>query len=198
MGLRDPRVDAYIEASAGFAQPILRHLREVVHAACPQVEEAMKWSSPHFVHHGNLCAMAAFKQHATFGFSKGALFVGDGKRDEAMGQFGRITALSDLPSKKMLTAYVKQAVALNERGVKLPRAKKAAQKPLKVPDDLAAALKRNVKARTTFEAFPPSQRREYIEWITEAKREETRQRRLQQALEWMTEGKARYWKYASC
>ena len=148
MGQRDPRVDAYIDKSAEFARPILSHLREVVHAACPQVEEAMKWSSPHFVYHGNLCAMAAFKQHATFGFSKGSLFVADGKRDEAMGQFGRISKLSDLPSKKTLTGYVKQAMALNEQGVKTPRTKSAVPKPpLPVPDDLAAALKKDAKAR---------------------------------------------------
>ncbi|MBC7991333.1 MAG: YdeI/OmpD-associated family protein [Luteimonas sp.] len=199
MGQRDPRVDAYIDKSAEFARPILSHLREVVHAACPQVEEAMKWSSPHFVYHGNLCAMAAFKQHATFGFSKGSLFVADGRRDEAMGQFGRISKLSDLPSKKTLAGYVKQAMALNEQGVKSPRTKNAAPKPpLPVPADLAAALKKDAKARATFGAFPPSHRREYIEWITEAKRDETRQRRLAQTLEWLAQGKPRYWKYADC
>lgn len=197
MGQRNARVDVYIESSAEFARPILRHLREAVHAACPQVEEAIKWSFPHFVYHGNLYSMAAFKQHATFGFNKGALFVAAGKPDEAMGEFGRITKLSELPAKKALAAYVKQAMALNEQGVKLSR-KASLKLPLRVPADLAAALKTDAKARATFAAFPPSHRREYVEWITEAKRDETRQRRLVQTINWLAEGKPRYWKYADC
>src|SRR6185369_4149318 len=128
MGKRDPRVDAYIEKSADFAKPILAHLRDVVHAACPQVEETMKWSFPHFMHHGMLCGMAAFKQHCTFGFWKGELIVsGNPSAEAAMGQFGRLTKLSDLPSKKVLTGYVKQAMKLNEEGVKAPRQEKRAK-----------------------------------------------------------------------
>src|SRR5919199_6273412 len=199
MGTRDPRVDAYIDKSAEFAQPILAHLREVVHAACPEVEETMKWSFPHFMYRGMLCSMASFKQHCTFGFWKGALVLdGNGASAEAaMGSFGRITRLSDLPPKKTLASYVKKAAALNDAGVKAPSrmAPKGKKKELVVPDDLMAALRKNKKALATFEGFSPSHRREYVEWITEAKSEDTRQRRLEQAVEWMAEGKPQNWKY---
>jgi uncharacterized protein YdeI (YjbR/CyaY-like superfamily) len=198
MGTRDPRIDAYIARSADFAKPILTHLREVVHAACPEVEETMKWSFPHFMYGGILCSMASFKEHCAFGFWKGALVVGDGtSSDEAMGSFGRISAISDLPPKKVLAGYVKKAMALNESGVKSPTRSKprAPKKPLAVPDDLAAALKKNKRALATFEGFSPSNRREYVEWITEAKGEDTRRRRLETAVEWMAEGKSRNWKY---
>lgn len=202
MGTRDPRVDAYIARSADFAKPILTHLREVVHAACPDVEETIKWSFPNFTYKGMLCSMASFKQHCSFGFWKGALVVGtpgsDGDGERAMGQFGRITALSDLPSKKVLTGYIKEAMRLNEAGVKSPtrsKPKAKAKKELPVPDDLTKALGKNKKALATFENFSPSHRREYIEWITEAKAEDTRNRRLATAVEWMAEGKPRNWKY---
>jgi uncharacterized protein YdeI (YjbR/CyaY-like superfamily) len=196
MGSRDPRIDAYIEKSAPFARPILVHLREVVHATVPEVEETMKWSFPHFVYEGMLCGMASFKQHCAFGFWKGALIVDERSRD-AMGQFGRITSLRELPPKKVLAGYVKEAMRLNEEGIKAPsRAKpKAPRKELPVPDDLAAALRKNARAKAAFDAFPPSHRREYVEWISEAKGEATRARRLATAVEWMAEGKARNWKY---
>jgi uncharacterized protein YdeI (YjbR/CyaY-like superfamily) len=181
----DPRVDAYIERSAEFAQPILRHLRGIVHAACSDVEETIKWGMPVFTHQGMLCSMAAFKQHAAFGFWKGALVIPEGENDSAMGQFGRITQVSDLPPKKVLTEYVKRAMQLNLDGVKAPRSKPAvALAAAEVPDDFAAALNKQRKARATFDAFSPSNRREYIEWINEAKRAETRQRRLDQSIEW--------------
>jgi uncharacterized protein YdeI (YjbR/CyaY-like superfamily) len=199
MGTRDPRVDAYIARSADFARPILTHLREVVHEACPEVEETMKWSFPHFMYEGMLCSMASFKEHCAFGFWKASLIIGeDGRSSEAMGQFGRITKLSDLPSKKVIAGYIRTAMKLNEEGVKSPaRSKPKGKKPdLSVPDDLSAALKRNKKAKATFEAFRPSHRNEYVEWITEAKGEDTRKRRLDTAIEWMAEGKARNWKYA--
>ena len=201
MGKKDPRIDAYIDRSADFAKPILIHIREVVHAACPDVEETLKWSSPTFMHKGILCGMAAFKEHAIFNLWKGRLiFDGDNDR-EAMGQFGRLTKLSDLPSKKVLTAYIRKGVALNDAGVKTPKIRKPGL-PRKVipadpPADLAAGLKKNAKARGTFEGFSPSHKREYIEWIVEAKREETRQRRLAQALEMLAEGKTRNWKYSA-
>lgn len=202
MPTRDPRVDAYIAKSAEFARPILAHLRAVVHAACPDVEETMKWSCPYFQYRGLLCSMAAFKEHCAFGFWKAALILGEGQggTDEAMGQFGRITRLSDLPSKKVLTGYIKKAMALNDAGVKSPtRTRSMAPKPVPVaPDDLAAALKRNPAARATFEAFSPSHQREYIEWITEAKTDATRNRRIETAIEWMAEGKPRNWKYVNC
>ena len=134
MGKRDPRVDAYIAKAAGFAQPILTEIREAVHASCPDVEEEMKWSFPHFVYKGVLCSMAAFTQHAAFGFWKGSLVLGRGKNADAMGQFGRITKRSDLPSKNILAGYIRKAAALNEQGVKVPRApKRAAPKIVKVP-----------------------------------------------------------------
>jgi uncharacterized protein YdeI (YjbR/CyaY-like superfamily) len=203
MPARDQRVDAYIAKSAEFARPILTHLRELVHATCPGVEETLKWSMPTFMYAGGiLCGMAAFKQHCTFGFWKGSLIIPpDGISNEsAMGQFGRIAKLSELPSKKVLTGYIKQAMKLNAEGVKVPaRARSAKPRPAPAtPDDLLAALKKNKQARATFDAFSPSCKREYVEWITEAKREETRQRRVAQAVEWMAEGKQRNWKYLNC
>lgn len=197
MGTRDPRIDAYIARSADFARPILTHLRDIIHDACPEVEETMKWSMPFFMYQGLLCNMASFKEHCAFGFWKGARVV-DESEDGAMGQFGRITAISELPSKKVLTGYIKKAMQLNEAGGASParaKPKPAAKQAAAVPEDLARALKKNAKARATFEHFSPSQKREYIEWIVEAKREETRQRRLETAIEWMAEGKQRNWKY---
>ena len=205
MGKRDPRIDAYIAAAAPFAKPILTHVRSVVHEACPEVEEAMKWSFPNFLYKGMFCSMAAFKEHCSFRFWKGELVFGSKGRgtEKAMGQFGRLRALSDLPAKKVLTTYIKTAMKLNDEGVKPPwlarrNAAKAAKaaKPAAVPADLAKALKGNAKARATFEKFPSSHRREYVEWITEAKREETRQRRLDTAIAWMAEGKPQNWRYA--
>jgi uncharacterized protein YdeI (YjbR/CyaY-like superfamily) len=197
MPSRDPRIDAYIEKSADFAKPILRHLRDVVHEACPDVEEKMKWSFPHFDYKGMMCSMASFKEHCTFGFWKPELVLGDAAKEGGMGQFGRITSVKDLPAKKVLVGYVKKAKRLNDEGVKPKRAQKSKMKKrdIDVPQDLVAALKKNAKARATFEAFSPSHRREYLEWITEAKREETRARRIAQAVEWMAEGKRRNWKY---
>jgi uncharacterized protein YdeI (YjbR/CyaY-like superfamily) len=168
-----------------------------VHEACPEVKEDMKWSMPHFTYKGMFCGMASFKEHVTFGFWKGALVVdGNGRNAEAMGQFGRITKVSDLPPKKVLMEYIKAAKKLNDDGVKSPtRSKPKPKKELPVPQDLSAALKRNKKAMATFDGFTPSHRREYVEWITQAKGEDTRKRRLDTAIEWMSEGKPRNWKY---
>lgn len=200
MGTRDPRVDAYIAQAAEFAQPILTYLRGVVHQHCPEVEESIKWGFPHFLYHGMLCSMAAFKQHCSFGFWKGTLFVADARNDEAMGQFGRITSLQDAPGKKLLAGYIRQAMQFNESGAKPARRTKDAvpKPPAEVPDDLAAALKKNRKAAAVFDGFSNTNRREYIEWITEAKRAETREKRLAQTLEWLAEGKPRNWKYQDC
>ncbi len=202
MASKDPRIDAYIARSAAFAQPILKHIRKLVHAACPEVEETLKWSIPHFVHKGILCSMAAFKHHCAFGFWKGALIIGNDAgtaQDEAMGQFGRITAPSDLPADKVLIGYIKKAVHLNDTGVKVPaRSKPKVKKELDAPDDLKTALKKNKKALATFEDFSYSHKKEYVEWITEAKRAETRTQRLETAIEWMAEGKPRNWKYVKC
>src|SRR5262245_52928342 len=187
MGQRDPRIDAYIAKSAEFARPVLIHLREVVHAACPPCEETLKWNAPSFTYQGKiLCGMAAFKQHAAFGLWQGAMVLGpDGKKlDDAMGQFGRLTRIADLPGKLELTGYIRQARKMIDDGVKRPSTRDSKPKPpAEAPADLIAALKQSAKARATFEAFPPSCRREYIEWITEAKREETRQKRLAQTVE---------------
>jgi uncharacterized protein YdeI (YjbR/CyaY-like superfamily) len=197
---RDPRVDAYIAKSAEFARPILEHVRQVVHQACPQVEETLKWRMPTFMYHGMLCGMAAFKQHCTFGFWKHELVVGKERAGDAqaMGQFGRITRVADMPSRKMLAGYIKKAMQLNEDGIKAPRATPKRRLAPRVPDDLGAALKKNRKAAATFAAFSPSNQREYIEWISEAKREETRTKRLASAIEWMAQGKPRNWKYMDC
>lgn len=199
MAKKDLRIDAYIAEAAPFARPILKRLRKLVHQGCPAVEETLKWGHPSFTHHGMLCGMAAFKEHCTFGFWKQALLEGGEhafpKAGEAMGSFGRIASLDDLPPDRTFVKLVEHAAALNESGVKTPRAKREAKPPVEVPAELAAALKRNAKARKTFEAFSPSHRREYVEWITEAKTEATRQRRLATTLEWLAEGKPRNWKY---
>ena len=196
----DPRVDAYIAHAANFAKPILLHIRKLVHAACPQVAETMKWSFPHFDCKGTLCSMAAFKQHCALGFWKGELIFGQTAAAQAtMGHFGRLTSLADLPGDKLLIGYIKKAVKLNEAGVKKPAPTKSSSKrELVVPDYFMAALKKNKQALTAFENFSYSHRKEYVEWIVEAKREETRVKRLATALEWLAEGKARNWKYERC
>ncbi len=197
---RDPRIDAYIERAAPFARPILAHARALVHQACPQVEETIKWGMPTFVHAGGiLCGMAAFKQHASFGFWKHALVVGEGEPRDGMGSYGKMLSLDDFPAKKIVLAHIRKAMKLNEDGVKMPAARKAASKlPPEMPEDLVAALNKDKAAKATFDAFPPSCRREYIEWIVEAKREETRAKRLAQTVEWLAEGKRRNWKYENC
>jgi len=197
MGQRDPRVDAYIKKSAEFARPVLKHLREIVHETCPDVEETLKWGSPTFMYEGMLCGMAAFREHATFGFWKHALIVArkDNRNPEAMGQFGRITRVADLPSKRQIVGYLRTAMKLNEQGIQVPRKPRAPRKPVTVPADFKTALAKSAKARKTFDGFSPSNRREYVEWITEAKTGPTRARRLATAVEWMAEGKTRNWKY---
>jgi uncharacterized protein YdeI (YjbR/CyaY-like superfamily) len=199
MARKDPRIDAYIAKSAEFAKPILKHLRKVVHAGCPEVEETMKWSMPHFDYKGVMCRMAAFKQHCAFGFWKETLIFDPDKIGEktAMGSFGCIKSLADLPNEKTLIGYVKKAAALNEAGIKAPgRTKPKKREPIEVPDYFTAALKKNAKARKTFDNFAPSKQREYLEWVTEAKREATRTERLASSIQWLSEGKPRHWKYA--
>ena len=194
-----PKVDAYIAKSAPFARPVLAYIRQMVHEACPDGEETLKWRFPHFMYKGILCSMAAFKEHCAFGFWHQGMreaLARAKKSAGAMGQLGRITSVDDLPKPAAFKRLIKQAMKLNESGVKTAtpvKKKKAA--PLKAPPDLAAALKKNKKARDAFEAFSPSHRKEYIEWITDAKREETRQRRLETTLQWLAEGKPRNWKY---
>jgi uncharacterized protein YdeI (YjbR/CyaY-like superfamily) len=199
MGTRDKRVDAYIAKSADFAQPILTHLRELVHEACPEVEETMKWSFPNFVYKGILCSMAAFKQHCSFGFWKASLVLGEEavESKESMGSFGRLTSIKDLPSKRLLVSYIKKAKQLNEDGIqpKKAAATKQTKKDLSVPDYFLGALKTNKSAKSNFDAFPYSKQKDYVEWITEAKTEATRTRRIETSLAWISEGKARNWKY---
>jgi uncharacterized protein YdeI (YjbR/CyaY-like superfamily) len=194
----DPRIDAYIRKAKPFAQPILTHIRKVVHAAVPGVEETMKWSSPHFDYKGMFCGMAAFKAHVGLGFWKGALLQehlpGPGGLSSA-GQFGKIASLADLPSDRDLARILKIAKKLNDDDVKAPPMRKGPRPALKAPADLQAALARNKKAKATFEGFAPGQRREYIAWVTEAKQAATREARIKTAVEWMAEGKIRHWKY---
>jgi uncharacterized protein YdeI (YjbR/CyaY-like superfamily) len=195
---RDARIDAYIERQADFARPILSTLREAVHAACPEVEEGIKWGMPAFLLKGSILAnMAAFKAHASFSFWRRGEVVGDAAKGGAMGQFGRIASIEDLPPREELEAMVKKAAELAETGAKPARAK-AAKPVLPVPDDLRAALDENAAAAATFEGFSPSCRREYVEWVIEAKRPETRAKRIGEAVAWMAEGKKRNWKYENC
>jgi uncharacterized protein YdeI (YjbR/CyaY-like superfamily) len=204
MPLKDPRIDTYIAKSAAFARPILNHLRKVVHAGCPQVEETLKWGMPSFVHEGILCGMAAFKQHCTFGFWKHNLLFGQDpvaqrRAEKAMGSFGRLTKLQDLPTQTELLRLVKEAVRLNEQGIKAPaKPRSKIKKELAVPDYLTAALKKNQRAKATFEQFSYSHKKEYVEWLTEAKRQETQDKRLATTMKWLASGKPRNWKYANC
>ena len=199
MKSRSPEFDAYIEKSAEFAKPILKKIRSLYHKACPQIEEKIKWGCPHFEYQGVVGSMAAFKNHVSYGFWKAKLLKDPHKlltvmTKASMGH-SRITSLSELPADKILISYICQAVALNEQGVKVPARKKTRPKEVAVPADLALALKQNRKALATFEGFSPSHKREYIEWITGAKKEETRERRLATAIEWMAQGKSQNWKY---
>ena len=201
MPQRDPRVDAYIARQADFARPILQHVRAAVHEACPDVEETIKWGMPSFLHGGRILAgMAAFKQHASFGYWQHALVVGEGVAREGMGSYGRLASVADLPPRRTLLAHIRKAMKLREAGVASPPARRATapRLPLEVPAELLAALAANPSAKAAFEAFAPSHKREYVEWIVEARREETRAKRLAQAVEWMAEGKRRHWKYERC
>ena len=200
MASKDPRIDAYIARAAPFAQPILRHVRELVHQGCPEVQETIKWSMPHFDYHGIMLAMAAFKEHCSIGFWKGALVLGKhAGGNGGMGHFGKISSLKDLPSDKRFIKYVRKAAELNKQGIKKPAdlKPKSARPELTVPEYLRAALRKNKKAALTFEEFSYTNKKEYIDWLTEAKREETRSHRLQTNIAWLTEGKVRNWKYLS-
>ena len=194
MGKRDPRIDAYIAKQRDFARPILTHLRAVIHEGCPDCEETLKWSSPAFMYHGLLCGFAGFKEHAIFGFWKWKLLM-DERDPNAAGSYGRLTSMKDLPPRKELVALVRRAAKLNEDGVVAPKTPAKPKAAIPMPSDLASALGKNRKARAAFDAFSPSHKREYLEWITDAKAEETRKRRLTQAVAWMAEGKPRNWKY---
>ena len=207
MATKDPRIDAYIEKASDFAKPILKKLRTLVHKGCPEVAETIKWGMPAFEYKGPFCGMAAFKNHCVFGFWKSALLFKDMPPAEAAkleklnwGAKGRdrteacLTNVKDLPSDALILKLIKEAMRLNDEGVKLP-VSRTKRKPLPMPKDLAAALKKSKKAAANFEAFAPSHKREYIEWITGAKRDETRRTRIATAVEWIAEGKPRHWKY---
>ena len=201
MAKKEKAIDVYISKSAGFAKPILNHIRELVHKTCPKVEEKMKWSFPHFDYKGEMmCSMAAFKQHMAFGFWKATLMkdpllVENAKSEVAMGHLGRITSVKDLPSDKKMIAWIKEAMKLNEQGIKVAKPKTTEKKELIVPDYFIKALAKNKKAKLVFDAASYSYKKEYIMWITEAKTEETRNSRMATALEWIAEGKIRNWKY---
>lgn len=202
MAKKEKAIDSYIAGSADFAKPILTHIRELVHKTCPAVEEKMKWSFPHFDYKGEMmCSMAAFKQHAVFGFWKAALMkdpvlVETAKSEVAMGHLGKLTSLKDLPSDKKLAAWIKEAMLLTDKGIKLPaKAKRVEKKEIVVPDFFIQALGKNKKAKQVFENFAYSHKKEYLQWILEAKTEETRNTRMATALEWIAEGKGRNWKY---
>ncbi|WP_118951058.1 YdeI/OmpD-associated family protein [Taibaiella helva] len=202
MPTTDPRIDAYIEKAAPFAQPILNHIRALIHEHCPDIQENIKWGFPHFDYKGKShFSLASFKQHCAFGFwlagamkdPKGILQL---EEKSAMGSLGKITALKDLPSDKIFATYLKESIRLADEGIKAPKApKKAEALPMEVPEAFRKALAKNKKAQAVFEQFAPSHRKEYLEWISEAKREETRTKRIEQAIAWMAEGKPRHWKY---
>lgn len=183
MAKKDPRVDAYIAGAGDFAKPILNRIRKLVHSACPPVEETMKWNMPFFVHKGILAAMPAFKRHCALIFWKGQIILGREK-----GNYRRLTSVADLPPDKMLLGYIRKAVELNEAGVKVP-VRRGAKKPVVLPDYFKSALRKNPRARAAFENFSPSHKREYVEWITSAKLEETRARRMDKALKALAQGK---------
>ena len=199
MAKTNPAVDAYIAKAAPFARPILEKIRTLFHRACPDIEETMKWSFPHFEYRGVVGSMAAFKQHATFGFWKASLMADPHGllRDVGETSMGRanFTNVAELAPDKVLLAYIREAVALNDQDLKVEKPKREKKPEIDLPDYILAALKKNKKAMAAFEAFSPSSRREYVEWIVEAKQESTRQKRLAQAIEWIADGKSRNWKY---
>ncbi len=194
---KNPKIDEYIEQSADFAQPILTKLRALVHQAHPDIEESIKWSMPNFEYKGLLFNMASFKQHCSFGFWKQKLIKGLDVNQEGLGSFGKIKSLEDLPSDEILLMLMKEAVELNEKGIKVPKTAKA-KRELVVPGYVVDVLKENPKAEQVFNDFSPSHKKEYVEWIVEAKRDATREKRINQMVEWLTEGKRKNWKYENC
>ncbi|MBX3464489.1 MAG: YdeI/OmpD-associated family protein [Planctomycetes bacterium] len=190
----DPRVDVYIDGAPEFARPILIELRKRVHAACPEVTETIKWRMPSFEHRGMLVGMAAFRRHCTFGFWKEALLGKEPEHATILERVGRIATLADLPPKAAFAKTLKRAVQLNEQGIAVPRGASAKAEAVPHPA-FAKALAAHRKAKQVFDAFAPSCKREYVEWIAEAKKDATRARRIAQAIEWLAAGKKRNWKY---
>ncbi len=197
----DKRVDAYIAKVPEFAKPILNFIRETVHEAVPEAKETMKWGSPSFEYKGILCGMSAFKAHCALVLWKSKHILPDGQKSAgAMGAFGRLMSVKDLPTKKVLIGYFKKARQLNEQGIGSPVAarSKKDKKDLTVPSYFLAALKKDQKAKSTFDGFSYSKQKDYVEWVTEAKTEETRKKRIATSIEWLAEGKSRNWKYERC
>ncbi|REJ81923.1 MAG: hypothetical protein DWQ44_13480 [Bacteroidetes bacterium] len=197
----DKRIDAYIEKAKPFAQPVLNHIRKLVHKADPEIEETIKWGMPHFVHDGIVCSMASFKEHCVFVLWKGDL-ISDVKNsanksgEKGMGQFGRIRSLKDLPSDSTMIKWIKEGVRLNKEGVPIKKTSPAeAIKKNEVPGYMLKEIKKSKKALKVFNEFPPSHKKEYIEWITDAKTDATREKRMTQMMEWLEEGKSKNWKY---
>lgn len=191
----DIRITAYIEKAQLFAQPVLDEIRERVHEFCPEVEETVKWGMPMFMYKGRiLCNMASFKQHCAFGFWLGPLMDPKHFNTGAMGDFGKMTGLQDLPEKSKFQEMVLEAMGLIDAGKTLPK-KETKVLPQDVPKEITDALRQNHDAEVQFDKMPPSHKKEYIEWIMEAKTEATRQKRIVQMLEWVAEGKSRHWKY---
>ena len=200
MPVRDPRIDAKIAASPAFARPILKHLRALAHKGCPEAEETLKWGMPHFTYRGSiLFGMGSFKAHVVMGFWLGGLIVKDKASEKAMGQFGRLTSPADLPSDKVILGFIKQAMRLIEQGVKnptrSPEARARPKPPPKPPPFLLAAFRGDAEAAAGYKGLTPGKRREYVQWLLEAKTGATREKRLAQALEWMAEGKGLNWRY---
>ena len=189
----------YIEKAKPFAKPILEHIRKLVHKVCPEVVEEIKWGFPSFNYKGLFCGMAAFKEHCTFGFWKGSIMKDPENilenKEKSMGHLGRITSLEDLPPDKILIAYIKEAKRLNDEGIKVAKKKPVTNKELEVPAYFIKALKKNPDAYKNFEEFSYSKKKDYVEWLSEAKQEATREKRMQTAIEWIQEGKSRNWKY---
>jgi uncharacterized protein YdeI (YjbR/CyaY-like superfamily) len=196
---RDPRIDTYIAKAAPFARPMLEHVRARVHAAAPEAEETIKWGAPGFTVDGKiLLIMAAFKAHAALNFWRGQELRGGQASGDAMGQFGKLTGLADLPPDAGLDALIRQAAEL-VRTAPAPRKVKHEPKPqAELHPDFAKALDASPKARAVLEGFPPSARREYLDWVADAKQDKTRAKRIADAVEWLSEGKRRHWKYENC
>lgn len=195
----EPRIDAYISKAAPFAQPILKHVRERVRAVVPDVEETIKWGAPSFVLGGKiLLMMAAFKAHAVLNFWRGQELRGDAAQADAMGQFGKLTSLEDLPADAELDALIRKAAELTATAPAPRKPKHAPKPPPALHPDFAAALSAAPKAKATLDSFPPSAQRDYLEWIAEAKQPATRAKRIETAIEWLGEGKRRHWKYQNC
>ena len=196
---RDPRVDAYIARAQPFARPILEHVRERVHAVVPEAEETLKWSAPSFTVSGKiLLMMASFKAHAALNFWRGQELRGDAAKADAMGQFGKLTSLADLPPDQELDRLIREAAEL-ANSVPAPRKPKHEPKPApELHPDFAAALAKAPAAQATLDSFPPSAQRDYLDWIAEAKQDSTRQKRIATAIDWLSEGKRRNWKYQNC